>query len=54
MYSVAVMPIIVGTAIAWAETDSFRSKIFVAFLFASIAILFWLNSSNDALDAATG
>ncbi|MEM9153885.1 MAG: 2-carboxy-1,4-naphthoquinone phytyltransferase [Cyanobacteria bacterium P01_F01_bin.33] len=54
MYSVAVMPIIVGTAIAWAETDSFRSKIFVAFLFASIAILFWLNSSNDAFDAATG
>lgn len=54
MYSVAVIPIVVGTAIAWAETGRFRIEIFSAFILAGIAILFWLNSSNDAFDAATG
>ncbi|MEO1131849.1 MAG: 2-carboxy-1,4-naphthoquinone phytyltransferase [Cyanobacteria bacterium J06639_1] len=54
MYSVAVMPIAVGTAIAWAQTGAFHGEVFSAFVFAGIAILFWLNSSNDAFDAATG
>lgn len=54
MYSVAVMPIAVGTAIAWAQTGIFHGAVFAAFVFAGIAILFWLNGSNDAFDASTG
>ncbi len=54
MYSVAIMPICVGTAIAFAETQHFNAKIFTTFLGAAILILAWENISNDVFDSETG
>lgn len=54
MYSVAIMPIWVGTAIAFAETKSFNGAIFSTFIAAAILILSWENLSNDVFDSATG
>lgn len=54
MYSVAIMPIWVGTAVAFAETKIIHSGIFSTFLSAAIFILAWMNLSNDVFDAETG
>ncbi|MDJ0634140.1 MAG: 2-carboxy-1,4-naphthoquinone phytyltransferase [Xenococcaceae cyanobacterium MO_188.B29] len=54
MYSVAVIPITVGTAIAFAQTHIFNSQIFFTFLGAAILIIAWLNLSNDVFDSDTG
>ena len=54
MYSVAIMPIVVGSAIAYAETSRFNSGIFALFLLAAVLILAWENLSNDVFDAETG
>lgn len=54
MYSVAVMPIWVGSAIAYAETGEFKFGIFSLFLLSAILILAWENLSNDVFDAETG
>ncbi|MEB3179716.1 MAG: 2-carboxy-1,4-naphthoquinone phytyltransferase [Nostocaceae cyanobacterium] len=54
MYSVAIMPIWVGTAVAFAETQRFKSEIFLTFLTAAILILAWENLSNDVFDSETG
>jgi 1,4-dihydroxy-2-naphthoate phytyltransferase len=54
MYSVAIMPIVVGSAVAYAETQTFNSPIFVTFLLAAVLILAWENFSNDVFDAETG
>jgi len=54
MYSVAIIPILVGTAIAFAETKTINVSIFLTFLLSSILILAWLNLSNDVFDADTG
>lgn len=54
MYSVAVMPIWVGTAVALAETKTIHLAIFSIFLLASIFILAWINLSNDVFDSETG
>jgi 2-carboxy-1,4-naphthoquinone phytyltransferase len=54
MYSVAVTPLWVGTAIAWAETGRVDWKIFSTFLIAAICIVAWSNVSNDVFDAETG
>jgi 2-carboxy-1,4-naphthoquinone phytyltransferase len=54
MYSVATMPIGVGSAIAYAETGRFNSGIFALFLLAAVLILAWENLSNDVFDAETG
>ncbi|MDJ0736111.1 MAG: 2-carboxy-1,4-naphthoquinone phytyltransferase [Nostocaceae cyanobacterium] len=54
MYSVAIMPIWVGTAVAFAETKIFNAGIFSTFLTAAILILAWENLSNDVFDSATG
>lgn len=54
MYTVAVIPIITGTAVAFAETQQFTGKIFLTFLTAAIAIIAWLNLSNDVFDSETG
>lgn len=54
MYSVAIMPILVGSAIAYAETGRFDPGVFGAFLAAAILILAWENLSNDVFDAVTG
>jgi 1,4-dihydroxy-2-naphthoate phytyltransferase len=54
MYSVAVMPIWVGTAVAYAETGVFRVPVFLTFLISAILILAWENLSNDVFDSETG
>lgn len=54
MYSVAVIPITVGTAVAFSQTGIFHPQIFFAFLGAAILIIAWLNLSNDVFDAETG
>ena len=54
MYSVAIMPIWVGTAIAFAETKIFNGAVFSTFVAAAILILAWENISNDVFDSETG
>lgn len=54
MYSVAVMPIWVGTAIAYCQTRHLDWKIFLTFLISAILILAWENLSNDVFDSETG
>ncbi|MEH1822015.1 MAG: 2-carboxy-1,4-naphthoquinone phytyltransferase [Nostoc sp.] len=54
MYSVAIMPIWVGTAVAFAETKIFNGVIFSTFVAAAILILAWENISNDVFDSETG
>lgn len=54
MYSVAIMPIWVGTAVAFAETKMFNSTVFSTFVAAAILILAWENISNDVFDSETG
>jgi len=54
MYSVAVMPILTGSIVAYAETGQFWSAIFWTFLISAILILAWENLSNDVFDSETG
>lgn len=54
MYSVAIIPIWVGTAVAFAEKGSLNIAIFTTFLFSAIFIIAWLNLSNDVFDSETG
>jgi 1,4-dihydroxy-2-naphthoate octaprenyltransferase len=54
MYSVAIMPIWVGTSVAFAETKMFSPRVFFTFLVAAILILVWENLSNDVFDSETG
>lgn len=54
MYSVAIMPIWVGTAVAFAETKIFNGVVFSIFVAAAILILAWENISNDVFDSETG
>jgi len=54
MYSVAIMPIWVGSAVAYFQTQTMNWQIFVTFLTASIFILVWENLCNDVFDSETG
>ncbi|NJK41319.1 MAG: 2-carboxy-1,4-naphthoquinone phytyltransferase [Acaryochloridaceae cyanobacterium SU_2_1] len=54
MYSVAVIPIWVGSAMAWSETKALDWPIFLTFLGSAILIIAWLNLSNDVFDSDTG
>ncbi|MBW4441034.1 MAG: 2-carboxy-1,4-naphthoquinone phytyltransferase [Plectolyngbya sp. WJT66-NPBG17] len=54
MYSVAVMPIWVGSAVAFAETRSLNLVVFFTFSVSAILILAWENLSNDVFDSETG
>jgi len=54
MYSVAIIPIWIGTAVAFAETKTINGGIFSTFLTAAIFILAWMNLSNDVFDSETG
>lgn len=54
MYSVAILPILVGTAIALAETKTFQAGIFAVFVVSAVLILAWENISNDVFDSETG
>ncbi|MGB5898279.1 MAG: 2-carboxy-1,4-naphthoquinone phytyltransferase [Geitlerinemataceae cyanobacterium] len=54
MYSVAIIPIWVGTAVAVAETHRLQISTFSIFLLSAIFIIAWLNLSNDVFDSDTG
>ncbi|MEL6579994.1 MAG: 2-carboxy-1,4-naphthoquinone phytyltransferase [Cyanobacteria bacterium J06621_12] len=54
IYSVAIVPIAVGTAIAFAATGIFYPQRFLTFLGAALLIIAWLNISNDVFDSETG
>ncbi|MCM0589512.1 MAG: 2-carboxy-1,4-naphthoquinone phytyltransferase [Gloeotrichia echinulata IR180] len=54
MYSVAIMPIWIGTAVAFGETKIFNAAVFYTFLASAILILAWENISNDVFDSETG
>ncbi|TVP68700.1 MAG: 2-carboxy-1,4-naphthoquinone phytyltransferase [Leptolyngbya sp. LCM1.Bin17] len=54
MYSVAIMPIVVGSAVAYAETRTFNGAIFFTFVVAATLILAWENLTNDVFDSETG
>lgn len=54
MYSVAIMPIWVGTAVAFFKQSAIDWFIFSTFVTAAILILAWENLSNDVFDSETG
>lgn len=54
MYSVAIMPILVGSGLAFAETQRFDVSIFLSFVISAILILIWENLGNDVFDSETG
>lgn len=54
IYSVAIVPITVGTAIAFSQNHVFNLQICLTFLTSAILIIAWLNISNDVFDADTG
>jgi 2-carboxy-1,4-naphthoquinone phytyltransferase len=54
MYCVAVMPIGVGSAVAYVQTGIFHWGIFLTFALSAVLLLVWENLSNDVFDAATG
>ncbi|MBD2138911.1 2-carboxy-1,4-naphthoquinone phytyltransferase [Anabaena sp. FACHB-1237] len=54
MYSVAIMPIWVGSAVAFAENHTLNWQIFTLFMSAAILILAWENIANDVFDSETG
>jgi 2-carboxy-1,4-naphthoquinone phytyltransferase len=54
MYSVAVMPIGVGSAIAFHETHRLNGAVLATFLISAVLILAWENLSNDVFDSETG
>ncbi|MCS6959785.1 MAG: 2-carboxy-1,4-naphthoquinone phytyltransferase [Pseudanabaenaceae cyanobacterium SKYGB_i_bin29] len=54
MYSVAVMPIGLGSALAWYDKGVFHWQRLVLFLLAAVFLLAWENLCNDVFDAETG
>jgi 1,4-dihydroxy-2-naphthoate octaprenyltransferase len=54
MYSVAIMPIWIGTAVAFYQTQTLNWTIFTTFLSSAILILAWENILNDVFDSETG
>lgn len=54
MYTVAIVPITVGSIVAYSQTQSLNLNILETFLGSAIAIIAWLNISNDVFDSDTG
>lgn len=54
MYTVAIIPITVGSTVAYTQTQSIDLNILGTFLLSAIAIIAWLNISNDVFDSDTG
>jgi 1,4-dihydroxy-2-naphthoate phytyltransferase len=54
MYSVAIMPILLGSAVAYADTGFVDKWILITFMLSAVLILAWENLSNDVFDAETG
>jgi 2-carboxy-1,4-naphthoquinone phytyltransferase len=54
MYTVAIIPIAVGSAVAYANSHVINLNILATFILSAIAIIAWLNISNDVFDSDTG
>ncbi len=54
MYTVAIIPIAVGSAVAYADSHVINLNILATFILSAIAIIAWLNISNDVFDSDTG
>ncbi len=54
MYTVAIVPITVGSAVAYAESHAINFNVLGTFIVSAIAIIAWLNISNDVFDSDTG
>ncbi len=54
MYSVAIIPILVGSLLAHLETGQLDGRILAIFLLSAVLLLVWENLSNDVYDADTG
>ncbi|KAI5072131.1 hypothetical protein GOP47_0012237 [Adiantum capillus-veneris] len=54
IYSVALVPLTVGSAAAFYKTKIFHAGRFGILLGSAVLIIAWLNLSNDAYDAETG
>jgi 2-carboxy-1,4-naphthoquinone phytyltransferase len=54
MYTVAIIPISVGSAVAYTQQQWIDLNILGTFLLSAIAIIAWLNISNDVFDSDTG
>lgn len=54
IYTVAIIPITMGTIIAYRESGQLNWTIFSWFLLSGILIIAWLNLSNDVFDSETG
>jgi 1,4-dihydroxy-2-naphthoate octaprenyltransferase len=54
IYSVAVIPITMGTIVAYRETHQINWTVLSLFLLSGILIIAWLNLSNDVFDSETG
>lgn len=54
IYSVALVPLMVGSAAAYFQSGNFSTRLFVVILASSVLIISWLNLSNDAYDFSTG
>ncbi|WGS74676.1 2-carboxy-1,4-naphthoquinone phytyltransferase [Pseudanabaena galeata] len=54
MYSVAIVPIATGTAVAYRNIGAINWSIFFMFLVSAVLILVWENLCNDVFDSETG
>ena len=54
MYTVAIIPITVGSAVAYSESQAITFNVLGTFILSAIAIIAWLNISNDVFDSDTG
>ncbi|KAK1286861.1 hypothetical protein QJS10_CPB20g01406 [Acorus calamus] len=54
IYSVALVPLTVGSAAAYLQTGVFFCRRYLVLLAASVLIIAWLNLSNDVFDFDTG
>ncbi|KAF0911208.1 hypothetical protein E2562_007978 [Oryza meyeriana var. granulata] len=54
IYSVALVPLTVGSACAYHQTGLFFGKRYFVLLAAAVLVITWLNLSNDVYDSDTG
>ncbi|KAJ1378625.1 UbiA prenyltransferase family, partial [Sesbania bispinosa] len=54
IYSVALVPLTVGSAAAYLQTGIFSARCYFVLLASSVLVITWLNLSNDVYDFDTG
>ncbi|GJP60360.1 hypothetical protein CLOP_g17559 [Closterium sp. NIES-67] len=54
IYSVALIPLMIGASAAYLQTGVFHAARFGSFLLFSVLVIAWLNLSNDGFDSFTG